>query len=209
MMSLEETDTLKEVDEIEEEENGIAPISLEDSMESLKANQQKAIKFLIDEQFTDQEVADRIGVRRETVNRWRNHDDDFKRVLQHRISQIEKQTQDRIAALAEGATSKLKEAIEYIDPGDEDSFGKLLKFLKETGALGSMKRNGSGDEDSDKGIKVNQFFSGTPTSSEIKEMKEFSGLIRQLSRTQKDEVKNLIKAVLNDDKEIEVLVEDK
>ena len=73
----------------------------------------------------DREVAESIGVGRNTVNKWRNHDEDFQAELNERRRELNEATQNRIRSL----TQKALDAIEYaLDRGDARIALEVLKM---------------------------------------------------------------------------------
>jgi len=75
--------------------------------------------------LNDREVAESIGVGRNTVNKWRNHDEDFQAELNERRRELNEATQNRIRSL----TRKALDAIEYaLDRGDARIALEVLKM---------------------------------------------------------------------------------
>jgi len=73
----------------------------------------------------DREVAESIGVGRNTVNKWRNHDEDFQAELNERRRELNEATQNRIRSL----TQKALDAIEYaLERGDARIALEVLKM---------------------------------------------------------------------------------
>jgi len=75
--------------------------------------------------LNDREVAESIGVGRNTVNKWKNHDEDFQAELNERRRELNEATQNRIRSL----TRKALDAIEYaLDRGDARIALEVLKM---------------------------------------------------------------------------------
>ena len=75
--------------------------------------------------LNDREVAESLGVGRNTVNKWRNHDADFQAELNERRKELNEATQNRIRSL----TRKALDAIEYaLDRGDARIALEVLKM---------------------------------------------------------------------------------
>jgi Skp family chaperone for outer membrane proteins len=73
----------------------------------------------------DREVAESLGVGRNTVNKWRNHDEDFQAELNERRRELNEATQNRIRSL----TQKALDAIEYaLERGDARIALEVLKM---------------------------------------------------------------------------------
>ena len=73
----------------------------------------------------DREVAESLGVGRNTVNKWRNHDADFQAELNERRKELNEATQNRIRSL----TQKALDAIEYaLERGDARIALEVLKM---------------------------------------------------------------------------------
>jgi len=73
----------------------------------------------------DREVAESIGVGRNTVNKWKNHDEDFQAELNERRRELNEATQNRIRSL----TQKALDAIEYaLERGDARIALEVLKM---------------------------------------------------------------------------------
>lgn len=77
--------------------------------------------------LNDREVAESLGVGRNTVNKWRNHDADFQAELNERRKELNEATQNRIRSL----TQKALDAIEYaLEKGDARIALEVLKMAK-------------------------------------------------------------------------------
>lgn len=75
--------------------------------------------------LNDREVAESIGVGRNTVNKWKNHDEDFQAELNERRRELNEATQNRIRSL----TRKALDAIEYaLERGDARIALEVLKM---------------------------------------------------------------------------------
>jgi transposase len=81
-------------------------------MEENKLNekQEKAVE-LVCMGKNDKEIAKLVGVSRQWVNTWRNHDDDFKHALTLRRQALREQHQDSLNDLIEDAIGIVKQAL--------------------------------------------------------------------------------------------------
>ena len=78
---------------------------------------------------SDAQVADVVGVARETVNRWRNHDEDFQNELyQSRRAHINA----RISALSSVNTKAIEVMEELLDSDDEQIRMRAAMHLLKT-----------------------------------------------------------------------------
>ena len=79
---------------------------------------------------TDGEIAEAVGVSRQWVNKWRNHDREFMRALQERRDLLREQQMGRISELLGKAISILEEALQSEDEGEtREKNGTLVRFL--------------------------------------------------------------------------------
>ena len=78
---------------------------------------------------SDAQVAEAVGVARETVNRWRNHDKDFQDELsQSRVAHINA----RISALSSVNTKAIEVMEELLDSKDEGTRMRAAMHLLKT-----------------------------------------------------------------------------
>jgi len=97
---------------------------LNKNAQKLSSKQLMAIDMILTG-LNDREVAESIGVGRNTVNKWRNHDEDFQAELNERRKALNEATQNRIRSL----TQKALDAIEYaLDRGDARIALEVLKM---------------------------------------------------------------------------------
>ena len=80
-------------------------------MIDLSDKQEKAVALAVCGK-RDGEIAAVIGVTRKTVNRWRNHDADFRAALAAHREAMREETMDALQGLAARATQVLAEAME-------------------------------------------------------------------------------------------------
>ena len=81
----------------------------------LNDKQLNAIHLLVSG-LTDTEVAEQIGVSRQTVNQWKNQDDDFIYELNKQRSEIWNQFGDHYRSLIPKAIKVLEEGLDSEDP---------------------------------------------------------------------------------------------
>mgnify|MGYP000945757305 CR=1 FL=1 len=97
---------------------------LNKNAQKLSSKQLLAIDMILTG-LNDREVAESIGVGRNTVNKWRNHDEDFQAELNERRRELNEATQNRIRSL----TQKALDAIEYaLERGDARIALEVLKL---------------------------------------------------------------------------------
>ena len=100
----------------------------ETEKQALKDQQMLAIPLIVAGK-SDAQVADVVGVARETVNRWRNHDKDFQKELyQSRRAQINA----RISALSSVNTKAIEVMEELLDSKDESTRMRAAMHLLKT-----------------------------------------------------------------------------
>ena len=85
-----------------------------DDLEGLSDEQIQAIPLIL-EGKTDVEVGDAIGRTRETVNRWRNHDEDFADALEDARDSFMESQRVAVSAGAQMAVSALEELLDSED----------------------------------------------------------------------------------------------
>ena len=61
--------------------------------------------------LSDGEIAKRAGVSRKTINKWRNHDLDFRAVLAERRKALREQHQDELSGMVSEAIGVMREAM--------------------------------------------------------------------------------------------------
>ena len=100
----------------------------ETEKQALKDQQMLAIPHILAGK-SDAQVAEAVGVSRETVNRWRNHDQDFKNELsQSRVAHINA----RISALSSVNTKAIEVMEELLDSDDEQIRMRAAMHLLKT-----------------------------------------------------------------------------
>ena len=100
---------------------------------TLQPEKEQAIALILTGQ-TDKAIADAVGVTRQTVNGWRNHNPEFMAVLnQHRAVIWEAHT-ERLRGLASGAIDTLADALDDDDPKEQRA--AAVHILKACGLYG-------------------------------------------------------------------------
>ncbi|MBT7123312.1 MAG: helix-turn-helix domain-containing protein, partial [Clostridia bacterium] len=89
-----------------------------DESGQLNPEQEQAIALILTGQ-TDQAIADAVGVTRQTVNGWRNHNANFIAVLNQRRAVIWESHTERLRGLASGAIDTLAVALDDDDPKEQ------------------------------------------------------------------------------------------
>lgn len=92
----------------------------------LSVEQQNAISLLILGK-SDREVAEEVGVTRETVSRWRNENVYFMSALNQERKALWKASRDRVWALVDKALSAIEKSV---DEGDTKSAFAILRMVK-------------------------------------------------------------------------------
>lgn len=96
--------------------------------------QQNAVDLMV-AGMRDREVAEQVGVRRETVTRWRLYHPTFKAELNRRRHEVWGSCADKMRDLLSKALQALEEVI--TDPGHGDRWKVALEVLKAAGFSGS------------------------------------------------------------------------
>jgi len=99
----------------------------------LSEQQQNAIMALL-EGLPDREVADRVGVTRETVCRWRNQDPFFAAELNQRRQDVWAEATDRLRGLVGSAVETLEEAV---NAGNVQAAVQVLRAVGIYGQVGA------------------------------------------------------------------------
>lgn len=84
------------------------------TIQQLNTKQQKAIDLLLKDK-TDAEVAIAVGVGRDTVNRWRNHNPEFVVALNEQRNQLENEPEFRVSRLFTWALEVIETALTQSD----------------------------------------------------------------------------------------------
>lgn len=107
-------------------------------MDDLNLSNKKALAVeLACTGMTDKEIAKQVGVSRQSVNGWRNHDTDFIYALTARRRALREQHQDSLGDLVEKAIAIVRRALEE---GDEKTQLKTAMYvLKISGLQGYAK----------------------------------------------------------------------
>ena len=100
---------------------------------TLQPEQEQAIALILTGQ-TDQAIADAVGVTRQTVNGWRNHNPEFMAVLNQRRATIWEGHTERLRGLATGAIDTLADALDDDDPKEQRA--AAVHILKACGLYG-------------------------------------------------------------------------
>jgi len=85
----------------------------------------------------DSEIANRVGVTRQRVNIWRNHDSEFINALDLRRQAMREMHQDSLNELITGAIQEVKNALN--SPDEKTRFKAAALILKVSGLQGYMK----------------------------------------------------------------------
>ena len=96
----------------------------------LTVEQLNAIDLLVTG-ISDREVAEKVGVARQTVNNWRLHHLGFQAQLNRQREEIWGVSKDRMRALVPKALDRIEKALE--DDGDQNSAKVALEVLKAAG----------------------------------------------------------------------------
>ena len=100
----------------------------ETEKQALKDQQMLAIPHILAGK-SDAQVAEAVGVARETVNRWRNHDNNFQDELsQSRVAQVNA----RVIALSSVNTKAIEVMEELLDSDDEQIRMRAAMHLLKT-----------------------------------------------------------------------------
>ena len=109
---------------------------MDDHNNGLSDKQEMALELVMSG-MTDGEVAKRVGVSRQWVNRWRNRDGDFMEALETRRQMMREHHMNRLSQLMDQAIAILGEALEA---GDEGTKLKTAMYvLKISGLQGYAK----------------------------------------------------------------------
>jgi hypothetical protein len=104
---------------------------------SLTQKQEKALELVV-RGCSDVEVARRVGVSRQIINRWRNHDTGFQYELEMRRQAVREKHQDKMNELVEQALEVVGQAL---GEGDEKTRLQTAMFvLRMSGLQASMGR---------------------------------------------------------------------
>ena len=101
---------------------------------TLQPEQEKAIALILTGQ-TDQAIAEAVGVTRQTVNGWRNHNPDFMAILNQQRAAIWEGSIERLRGLASGAIDTLEEALKDTENPKEQR-AAAVHLLKACGLYG-------------------------------------------------------------------------
>ena len=104
--------------------------------DKVNAKQARAVELVV-KGMTDGEVAKKIGVSRQIVNTWRNHDAGFMYLVETRRQAIEEAHQDKLNSLIEKSLEIVGKALET---GDEETKLKMAMYVLRMAGL----RSGSG-----------------------------------------------------------------
>ena len=105
---------------------------------ALTIEQQNAIELVMTG-LSDREVAERVGVRRETVTRWRNGHPAFKAELNRRRTELWNNGMERIRLLFPEAVEAMRRVIN--DPNNPNQWRAALEVVKLIGIPEGFLRN--------------------------------------------------------------------
>lgn len=104
--------------------------------DELSQKQMMAIDLVVSG-MPDGDVAKKLGLARQTINKWRNHDLEFKYILECRRLQIMEGFRDKLTGLAERSIEILER---NLDSADEKTQTQIaLTILRLSGLQGYMK----------------------------------------------------------------------
>jgi Homeodomain-like domain len=112
----------------------------------LSPEQESAIDLLILGK-SDREVAEAVGVTRETVWHWRHEHPVFMATLERRRAEVWRQPQERLRSLLSKAVENIGQAVESGD------LKASIEVLKAVGMYGDGKMNAIGEQDPEKLIR--------------------------------------------------------
>lgn len=101
--------------------------------QKLSTKQLIAVNLLL-QGLTDQEVADRVRVRRETVNQWKNHNLYFQDEVDRRTREVWRAIKDGLGYWAQKAVAVLGKKV------DEGSLKAAIETLKAAGVYGKIEK---------------------------------------------------------------------
>ena len=94
--------------------------------------------------MNDGDIAKRAGVSQQTVNTWRNHDEDFRMLLAERRVVLREQYQDELSGLVSEAIGVMREAIQEGDmPSRLWAAHAVLRMLGLQAAVPTQKQPSS------------------------------------------------------------------
>lgn len=105
-----------------------------DTIRQLSLEQENAIDLLI-QGYGDREVAEKVGVARQTVNEWRNHDGIFRVELNRRRQAVWGSQLERLRSLVEKAVDVLENDLKGSDLRLRQS--AAIHILKTVGLYGA------------------------------------------------------------------------
>ena len=104
--------------------------------EGLSIKQEQAIELMMGG-MTDGEIAEEVGVGRQTVSKWRNQDADFRAALALRRELVRERHMEALGELVEKAIAVVKEALE--SPDEKTRLKTAMFVLKVSGLQGYAK----------------------------------------------------------------------
>ena len=102
----------------------------------LPISQEKAITFILGG-FTDQQVAEQVGVVRQTVWRWRNQDPDFIAELNERRQELWAAQKERLRSMIEPALDALEERVKKSNYPTDYRLSAAVHILHAVGLYGA------------------------------------------------------------------------
>jgi len=107
------------------------------STQKITIKQLNAIDLLV-QGLSDREVAEKVGVARETVTRWRNENAEFRVALNQRRKEIWGNACEKLRALVTDAVNVLEREIK-----EEGNLKAAIEVLKAVGLYGNIDPPGS------------------------------------------------------------------
>lgn len=108
-----------------------------DAKDTLSDKQMLAVGLLV-QGLSDGDVAEKVGVTRETVNRWRNGDDGFLVALNAERARVWQDAHDRLRALVGDAVTVLEGSVRSADADHKVA----IAILRAVGVYGVVGRPG-------------------------------------------------------------------
>ena len=110
----------------------------------LSGPQQKAINLFL-AGMNDTEVAEELGLARQTVNKWRNKNQNFGAKLEQQQRELNKESRQQLSGLVSRSVEVLRQSLESENERIRQS--TVVHVLKATGFYRPESRRGSGRED--------------------------------------------------------------
>jgi len=107
-----------------------------DEIKEMDTKQEKALELAL-AGMSDVEIARRVRVSRQWVNRWRNHDEEFMEALRERRQALREQRMDRMTELMEEAIAAARGALR--SPNENTRLKAAALVYKVSGLQGDMR----------------------------------------------------------------------